>query len=368
MENKAAKKVVLVAVLNWGLGHATRCVPLIKALQQNGFTPILASDGLALHYLQAQFPAMQTYALSSYKIKYKGSSFLLNMLFQLPKIARAAAQEHQEIKRLVKLHNAVGIISDNRLGARSKKVPSGYITHQVNIKAGLLSAFAGWAHRFYINQFDVCLIPDIADEKQSLAGQLSHGFSLKKPVQYMGPLSRFSTLSEAQILEKKGLKSGKKLFTACIILSGPEPARTQWEREILQQVKELSADKFLLIRGSETKQPLEVPNNLKVLHLATAEEVLIAIKSAEVVVSRSGYSSLMDYVYLQNKALLVPTPGQSEQEYLARRHSKIFAVQNQTQFNLMEGIAEAKTKTGFEKNIDNSSAGWAMLFSLFEGK
>ncbi len=368
MNNKTAKKVVIVAVLNWGLGHATRCVPLIKALQAGGFTPILASDGMALHYLQNQFPNLKTHTLTSYRINYKGRNFLLNMLLQLPQIAKAAFYEKKEIKLMVEHYKAVGVISDNRLGARSEHVLSVYITHQLNLKAGVFSAVARWAHRRYIQRFHVCIIPDFEEKNQSLAGSLSHDFKLKALTHYTGPLSRFSVLPKNESVENELKINADKQHLACIILSGPEPARTVWESEIIQQVKALPKHSFLIIRGSETKLKHEVPTNVKLLNLATADEVFTGIKSAEVVVSRSGYSSLMDYAYLQNKALLVPTMGQSEQEYLAKRHSKIFATQSQKEFNLLAGIEEAKTKKGFEKNTENSSAGWELLFALFEGK
>jgi UDP:flavonoid glycosyltransferase YjiC (YdhE family) len=354
------RKYVIVAVLNWGLGHATRMEPLIEHLQQQGFTPVLASDGVALTYLKKQFPHLAAEALYGYNIRYTGTSFLLGMLRQLPKIARAVHKEHKQLERLVEQYGAEGVVSDNRLGGYSKGVPSVYITHQLNIRAGLFSAFAGWLHRRYINRFAFCVIPDVAEEEGSLAGALSHPVKLNIPYAYVGPLSRFA---DREVGQEREL-----IYKACIILSGPEPSRSVWEAAICAQAKQVEG-KVLLIRGT-TLATMDVgyPPNMEVIGLADREALIHALQHSEVVVSRSGYSSLMDYCFIQKPVFIVPTPGQSEQEFLAERMRVYCAVQEQDAFDLQAGIQLAKAKAGLYCQVESRPVDWEALFSLFQRK
>lgn len=359
MQQKAEKYVV-VAVLNWGLGHATRMVPLINALQDEGFTPVLASDGLALEYLSIQFPQLQKEKLPAYNIHYSGRAFLGNIIRQLPKLALAIRSEHRQMKHLVKKYGAVGIVSDNRLGAYHKTVPGIYVTHQLSLRAGVFSAFAGWLHRVYINRFSQCLVPDIADEPTSLAGALSHRAKLNIPMHYIGPLSRF--------MRDKITRPTSSQYAACIVLSGPEPSRSAWEEAILKQVSEIKG-KVLLIRGSGTPVKIaEQPENLEVIDLADAVQLREAITQSEVLISRSGYSSLMDYCFLDVPVCIVPTPGQTEQEYLAERMRPFCAVYSQAEFSLKTAIDRAKAKGGLYRKVAAEPIPWKELFGLFEGK
>ncbi len=357
------EKHILVAVLNWGLGHATRMVPLIKELQKQGFSPVLASDGVALCYLQKQFPTMPAHRLPAYNIQYGGSSFMGNMLRQLPKIAKAIRAEHKEVALLAKRYRLLGILSDNRLGAYHVRIPCMYVTHQLNIKAGIFSGIAGLVHRFFIRRFTHCLVPDTEEEKNSLAGKLSHPSRSRKACQYIGPLSRFM---EGPGIPVKASR-GEKKYKACIVLSGPEPDRSEWEAEVMRQTTHLKRP-FVLIRG--TDKPLEInpPEYVKVMGLAGEAELLKALSESEVAVSRSGYSSIMDYCFLQTTALLVPTPGQGEQEYLAGRLKGYFAIQKQSEFDLKKGITQAKKKKGIPLALIPASSDWASLFALFQGK
>ena len=168
-------KKILVAVLNWGLGHATRCIPIIKELKKNNLTPIIASDGYALKLLCKEFPDLDYYVLPSYNIKYtkKGKYFKYKMILKTPKIASAIFKEKQFINNLIKNKNINGIISDNRFGIYHKKTPSIFITHQINVLSGNTTRISTYLHQKCIKKFNECWVPDLED-KINLSGKLGH--------------------------------------------------------------------------------------------------------------------------------------------------------------------------------------------------
>ena len=168
-------KNILVAPLNWGLGHATRCIPIIRALEIEGFTPILASDGVALDILRKEFPQLQSIVLPSYHIEYpkNGVFFKLKMVANSPKMLAAMLSEKKLIKEIIKEHNISGIISDNRLGVRNKKIPSIFITHQLNVLSGNTTWLTSKMHQYIIKKYDECWVPDV-NTIPNLTGDLGH--------------------------------------------------------------------------------------------------------------------------------------------------------------------------------------------------
>ena len=158
-------KKVIVAPLNWGLGHATRCIPIIYALLQNNFTPIIASDGKALELLQKEFPQLRSLKLPSYSISY-GKNLKRNLLLQFPKILSAVKKERKIIAQIIeKETNIVGIISDNRFGVLNAKIPSVYITHQLTVLSGFTTFFTRKIHQSIIKNFDECWVPDTSNSE-----------------------------------------------------------------------------------------------------------------------------------------------------------------------------------------------------------
>ncbi len=196
-------KKILIAPLNWGIGHATRCVPVINALLKQGFTPIIASDGNALKYLKKEFPNLKTYNLPAYNIKYakKGKFLKFKLFFQTPKVLKAIRKERKIVKQIIQKENIKGIISDNRFGVYSNKVPSVYITHQVQVLSGFTTFLTSRIHRKTIQKFDACWIPDLKQEPR-LAGKLSEIKDVNNSkFEYIGLLSRFKN----QITFKKNI-------------------------------------------------------------------------------------------------------------------------------------------------------------------
>lgn len=319
IETKTHKKV-LVAPLNWGLGHATRCIPIIKALLEFGCQPILGGDGASLDLLRKEFPSLDFYELPSSGVAYAKSPIFLKykLLLQSPKIIRTIAAEKKCVEEIHKRENLQGIISDNRFGLRSDKVPSVYISHQLNVLSGNTSYLTTKAHRYLISKFDECWIPDF--RTSDLSGELSKNTHQTESIKYIGPLSRFTR------------QKADKKQDIIAILSGPEPQRSMLEEKLRSELKSFKG-KAMIIQGLVAdKQRIRIEGNLSIVNYMLHTELRDAIESSRLVVSRSGYSSIMDLYALEAKAFFIPTPGQFEQEYLARHLKKLgianFADQN----------------------------------------
>ena len=335
-------RTVVVAVLNWGIGHASRCIPLIKELQKSGKEVVVFSDGIALEFLLLQFPGIKHFSVPSYNIRYRGKVLLLEMLFQLPSIAWAAFRERRILKSWLKQNSCERIFSDNRLGFVSKEIPSFYISHQLNIQVGILSPLASFLHYVYYRRFTAVLVPD-QSQGDGLSGILAHPFAKEPNTYSFGLWSRFAWRLHPP--------SEKKNYVL-ILLSGPEPARSAWERDLLLQMKELNEKSFVLVRGTTKEALKERPENVAVYDLIGADLLESLIVNSKGVICRSGYSTLMDLAVLQAKAFVVATPGQTEQLYLADYHSSRNHVRTASQknFSLEEAVREIEEGIfGFEK-------------------
>jgi uncharacterized protein (TIGR00661 family) len=302
---------ILIAPLDWGLGHATRCIPIIRALTANGYEVILAAEGAQAHLLQTEFPSLQILPLQGYRVRYSRSKWGLafTLLAQLPRLRRVVKDEHQWLDIIVDQHKIDLVISDNRYGLYSKKNPCIFITHQLTIKA----PFA-WIEKIlqrinysYINQYNCCWVPDIAGEPNA-AGILSHPLLLPvTKVHYIGLLSRF----QLQAVEKK--------YDYCILLSGPEPQRTLLENTLLKGLSEIQG-KILLVRGKPgSKEILDAEHHIEIKNHLPGSDLAQVLLQSEYIISRSGYTTVMELLSLQKKSILIPTPGQTEQEYLAKK-------------------------------------------------
>ncbi len=334
---------VLVAPLNWGLGHATRCVPLIKALERLGAKVILASDGTALNLLKAEFPHLPAFQLPSYRIRYQTDSMIWNIARQMPRITCAIRAEQWATERLLREHGINGIISDNRYGCFSARAHSVILTHQIHLRVpnAALQWAANQVLRRALRKFDTIWVPDAATEP-NLSGELSHPPLNGFDTQYLGLLSRFSEDSPPAFAK---ISAGK----VAVVLSGPEPQRTYLEQILMEQALALP-HKFVFVKGkTHAKEHHIVAENVEVVSYLTSSDLNKLLRSSQVVVCRAGYSSIMDLVALgRKKAILVPTPGQTEQEYLgdffARRG--IFICQKQEKVDLKTGLQAVEETTG----------------------
>jgi len=351
---KNSAKNILVAPLNWGLGHATRCIPIIRELEKNGFTPVLASDGVALHLLQKEFPHLQSLELPSYEIEYanNGDDFKWKLIKNSPKMIEAIFTEKKIVKKWIAEFDLQGIISDNRLGVYSKKIPSVLMTHQLNVLSGKTTWISSKLHQYFIKKFTECWIPD-KKENQNLTGKLGHLKNSSLNLKYLGPLSR---------LEKIDLPIKYDLM---VILSGPEPQRTFLEQKLIKEIQSFDG-KILFIKGIiESEQKTDQDENVSYYNFMTSSEIETAFNESKIVLCRSGYTTVMDLAKLQKKAFFIPTPGQFEQEYLARRLKRNgflpYAKQDDFIIKNLSEVSEYSGLPNLIKEID-----WKQLFVLFE--
>ena len=352
------KKTILVAPLHWGLGHAARCIPIIRALLEHNFNVLIASDGSALLLLQKEFPELESLELPSYNITYpeKGSHFKWKMLLKLPSIQRTISAEKKIVKQLVTEEKIHGIISDNRFGMRNAAVPSVFMTHQLNVLTGSTSYFSSKIHQNIIKKFDVCWVPDVDDMVLNLSGKLGHLKQKTFRVEYIGILSR--------------MKKMEVLITIdiLILLSGPEPQRTLLEEKLKETFKGTEKN-ILMVRGVvEKDQKWQDFENIKTVNYMTSAELESTINKSEIVISRSGYTTIMDLTILGKKTFFIPTPGQYEQEYLAKRFTNLRIVPSCTQekFNL-EKLNKVAFYRGL-KTVSQKPINFTELFSLFQGE
>lgn len=323
------KKSVLISPLNWGLGHATRCIPLIKAFEEKGWEVIIGAEKQGHALLRAEFPNRKIIQFPGIKVTYsKNLPFLVKLLLQTPRILIQMYQEHLRLQKIIETYDIDLVISDNRYGLFSKKIPAIFMTHQLHIKPPIfLKVFSGILFKFslsFIRRFDRLWIPDF-ETSPTLAGELSHP-PLKGYTDYMGPLSRFR-FAEAS-----------PEFDFCLVLSGPEPQRTLFEKKALLTIPDHV--KGIIVRGlPESSSTPESTENIRIFTHLPSDEFQNYLLKSRIIICRSGYSSVMDLVTLKKPAVFVPTPGQTEQEYIARHLAgKSFAWMTQKEFSLKKAL------------------------------
>lgn len=328
----SGKSRVLVAPLDWGLGHATRCIPLIRQLMRKGAEVFLAGEGAQEVLLKTEFPDLPFLPLKGYRVQYSRSAAGLpfQMIRQAPMITKAIRTENEWLQQKAGELQLDSVISDNRYGLHHPRLNSIFVTHQLMIKTGL----GKWTERIlqqrnysYINRFNSCWVPDVKSAN-NLAGDLSHPQKMPSiPVKYTGPLSRFELHGPVE-----------KEQHLLILLSGPEPQRSIFEEIILPQLSNYTGS-VTLVRGLPAAlNVIPSAGNLRFFNHLPSAELNREIESASFVIARGGYSTIMDLACLKKKAVLVPTPGQTEQEYLVKHlaSKNIFAWMPQKKFSIQE--------------------------------
>lgn len=353
------KKKILVTPLNWGLGHASRCVPIIRELKAEQAEVIIASEGRASAFLKNIFPELTHIELKSVTISYfKNLHFVLSILIQFPKLIFAIWQDHKQLKQLIKIHSIDVVISDNRFGMWNKKIKSIFITHQLNIQAPFLQKFVNILNRYFINRYDECWIPDINSES-NFSGKLSQAEKLKCNTFYIGLLSQFQQSNKIKIAT---------IYDVCVIISGPEPQRTELEKIILNELIHSALKSIVICGKPELLSEVSVKNNCTYWNNLSGKELQKIIEESNLIICRSGYSSIMDLAILGKKAVFVPTPGQTEQIYLAERLKEMniaFSIQ-QNYFSLTKALDESKKFKGFSTYIPDNTILNERLKSLHE--
>jgi uncharacterized protein (TIGR00661 family) len=330
-------KNILVCPLDWGLGHATRIVPIVDMLISKGAKVIIAADNSPMDFLKQRFANCEFVKLPGFEPKYpKGNQMALKMALQYPAMIKSATKAKKVLNSIVENRSVDIIISDNRYENFHPKTYSIIISHQINIRTnGIQNIFNPFINRKiknYLRKFDELWIPDI-EGSGNLSGKLSHGTRIpNRNYYYIGPLSRFAKYADDKIPIKNDLM---------VILSGPEPQRSIFERKVESQILKTGL-KTIILSAKPASSKIEENNNiLKLPHLPDKEFAKTILES-EIIISRPGYSTLMDLANFGKKAIFIPTPGQTEQEYIAERlgKNKNYPWQKQAVLDLSKAIKE----------------------------
>lgn len=321
-------KRILVAPLDWGLGHSTRCIPIIHRLLHHGATPLIGADAGPLALLRSEFPELEHVRLPGAHVRYsKSNSQLWSMARQFPQMVRSVRAEGSLLDRIRREHKLDAVISDQRFGVRSAELPSVLITHQVFPFTPIAQGALRKLNVRHMARFDRCWIID-EPEAPGLAGELSHGV-LPPNARYIGTVSR---MSSSTALAAKG-------YRIVAVISGPEPQRSLLDAILTEQLQQIEGE-HLLVRGLPNGSMIEQYGKLTCRPHVSGAELAALMAQAELIVSRSGYTTLMDLAALGRSALIIPTPGQAEQEYLGELHARSgrFLVQRQDRIDLLAAL------------------------------
>lgn len=325
--------------LDWGLGHATRMIPLIHALRERGHKVTLGAGRNGTALLSQEFPELEIIPLPSFSIKYplKGN-LVWAVMKQLPGFFATIRREKRKISQLQKKQHFDVIISDNRYGLYHPDVFSVIVTHQLMLKLPpsmkYLEKWVYKRHMKMLKKYNRCWVPDYA-QRPFLSGDLAHLFPINDTTAFIGPLSRFSIGYCEQ-------EPTEYLYDVIAVLSGPEPARTRFETKIIEQLSATDL-KCVLVRGVPiTSNEISVPDNITVYNHLPACDLKQLIQQSKYIVSRTGYSTIMDLAALKRTAILIPTPGQTEQEYLSSYYSekKLFLCFKEDELNIQEALSQ----------------------------
>lgn len=336
----SGKKKILVAVLDWGLGHASRSIPVIAELLRQDVEVIMASSGRAGLLLQMHYPELLYLDCPAYDVHYRGVNLYWGIFRQLPKIYRTILKEKRWFNRVVRSHGLDAVISDSRFGCYQASISSVMLTHQLQLQLHphWLSKIVNYFYKQWLSRFKYIWVPD---KPGGLSGVLSSPSPFPQTT-YLGCISRFCRVNQPLNLD------------LLILLSGPEPQRTYLEERILAQLKHISEIKVKLVQGiTDQEKQWTLKDHIEVVSYLSGDDLQQALAESEIVLCRSGYSSLMDLAAMQKQAIIVPTPGQPEQEYLADRcqmNDWAVVVPNQSTLDIKEALIIAhssKQKVGF---------------------
>ena len=336
--------------MDWGLGHATRMVPVIERFLDRNVRVVLGADNKPLEFLKSRFPQCESVRVPGYKPFYqKKGSLLLKIALDIPKMYFSSGKAHKLLEQIITEYKIDAVISDNRYELWTKKVPTIFVTHQLQILTRGLLGFTRpiiqkLLYRFIVKHNEVW-VPDYLEEP-NLSGTLSHVKKLpSKMVFYIGPLSRFQKLKDIEPSEEKP--------DILCLMSGPEPQRSILENIFIEQAGKTNY-KTIILSGKPGETSIVKKGNVEIRPHCNDEEMTSLIRSAGVVISRSGYTTVMDLAVFKKKAILIPTPGQPEQEFLADRFKKRgqFYTVSQEGFDLTRAMQKLKYYKGVEAQND----------------
>jgi UDP:flavonoid glycosyltransferase YjiC (YdhE family) len=308
------KKNILICPLEWGLGHATRMIPVAADLQKLNHNVIFASGEEHLSLIRKELTGCSFVNFPGFNPKYsRHLPQYISILLKMPLLIYHIILEHSKLKKIIRDHSIDVVISDNRFGLWNKSIRSVYVTHMPLIpfpqNMRFLEPAGIFLHSLIIRKYDLCFIPDLPGEG-NISGRLSHGIRLHENIRYIGILSRFSAISVSAnpVIESR---------YNVIILSGPEPQKEMLKQKLIRIFIEKEPVTIILEGKPGQKEETRRTGNVITYNHMPSGMMKSVIMGSEGIISRSGYTTIMDLVALNHSVLLVPTPGQTEQEYLA---------------------------------------------------
>jgi UDP-N-acetylglucosamine transferase subunit ALG13 len=349
-----SRKNILICPLEWGLGHAGRMVPLAKKLIDLGHNVIIGSGPEHIEFFRKEIPGVNCISFPGFSIRY--SSWLpqyLVILLNSPVFIYSILREHRQLKKIIPAQNIDIVISDSRPGLWNRSVKTVFVTHMLRVplprwaffveRTGIIST------KRIIRKFNFCFIPDLeSGSGKDLSGKLSHGLKLPRNARYIGILSRF----------RQPYSADAAISQSCfctVILSGPEPQRSIMKQKLIGLLK-LKGEQSVILEGKPGTYPEKrTEANITYLSHLSAAEMSELIIGSKYIISRSGYTTLMELASLGKRALIIPTPGQTEQEYLAAYLSEKGWFDTLTQNELEGDIFRNETGTVIPEDIGEKS-------------
>jgi len=336
---------VLISPLNWGLGHAMRDIPVIKTLLAHDHEVTIAATGNALAALRREFPECRFIDFPDYPVPYGSSRFFLpRFILSLPLLLKAIAQERKTIRKICESDPYDLIISDNRLGVYSQTIPSLFISHQLHYHMPLalwpVEILATDLSALLHEKFNHIIVPDNPPGPLALAGKLSRPETdiTRDRAYFTGILSSTPRIDCPADIDY--------LF----LISGPEPQRTRLEEILLPHIGELDGNVTVLLGSPQRAAVSTETKNCTIRSYVSNDEKIQLMNRATFIICRSGYTTMMELAELhKKKGLFIPTPGQTEQEYLSwyYRKNRWFHSQSQYSLSLADDIRIAQEFSGF---------------------
>jgi len=339
---------IIYGICSWGLGHATRSLPVIRKLINEKHELTIISNGRSLELLKKELGKEIKYIdIPDYPMLLSKNSrqFMAKSLIYWPKFIGGIHKGFSQLKQILEKEKYDRIISDARYDIYSRKIPSFFISHQMRImnplRIKMLENGSEIFNLFFFKRFCGVIVPDFKDD--NISGDLSH--NLKKidenKLHFVGVLSDFKQ------------KITKKDIDYFISISGPEPQRTMFEETLLSQVESLNGKIVITLGKTENLDKFE-NEKIETYSFLSKEKREEYLNKSKLVISRSGYSTILDLSVIGTKALMCPTPGQIEQEYLSEYHNKkkTFYSVNQENIDLDCDVEIAKKTSGIKRKCD----------------
>jgi UDP:flavonoid glycosyltransferase YjiC (YdhE family) len=308
-EKSTATLTILIAPLDWGLGHATRVIPLARYFLEHNCDIIFAATGAARNLLKREFPDLRFVDYPDYNIRYyRYMPAYVAVLLQLPKFLWRLWREYYRLRRLIRAEHVDALVSDNRYALFNRDIPCAFISHQQLIKLPFFSKyFEVWtwlAVAFFARKYSFNWLPDYPAMPR-LSGDLGHRFPLAGSGRYLGPL-----------VDDCGNET--EACDVLISISGPEPHRSGLRQLIVQQLTKLSGLHVVFLLGDPQASLVpQVLTGMQVHNHLPRRRLLALMRGARLLLCRSGYTTVMEAALCATPAIWVATPGQTEQEYLS---------------------------------------------------